>query len=217
MENASKALIMAGGVLIALLVIGMLVMFFNNLSDWQSMEQSTVETEIAAEFNKQYDVYARDVYGSELFSIASLVYDYNKRESETKGYTKVELYVEFTKDFDDTDNEYNKYFEEKTYTSSEIENQMKNLTQDRDDVKKEEINFVNEKGKKTTKTIAKLATMRTKDIEELGTPNKDYKDLVNEYNYYKTFISQIKQTVFKYEIFEYDENTGRIEKMKFYY
>ena len=35
MENASKALIMAGGVMIALLIIGSLLLMFNNLSSYQ--------------------------------------------------------------------------------------------------------------------------------------------------------------------------------------
>ena len=35
MENASKALIMAGGILIALLVLGALLLMINNLSDYQ--------------------------------------------------------------------------------------------------------------------------------------------------------------------------------------
>lgn len=38
MENASKALIMAGGILIALLVIGALVLMFNQLSYYQRTE-----------------------------------------------------------------------------------------------------------------------------------------------------------------------------------
>ena len=35
MENASKALVMAGGILIALLVIGALLLMFNQVSDYQ--------------------------------------------------------------------------------------------------------------------------------------------------------------------------------------
>ena len=53
MENASKALIMAGGVLIALLVIGLLVFFYNNLSGLQSIEQSNDDVEAITEFNKK--------------------------------------------------------------------------------------------------------------------------------------------------------------------
>ena len=39
MENASKALIMAGSVLIALIVIGVLVLAYNNLSSLKQAEE----------------------------------------------------------------------------------------------------------------------------------------------------------------------------------
>ena len=93
MENASKALIMAGGVLISLMVIGLLVLFYNNLSGMQKIKTDSETEQQATEFNKQYDVYARDVYGSEILSIANKIADYNKREADNKGYTKIELKV----------------------------------------------------------------------------------------------------------------------------
>ena len=75
MENASKALIMAGSVLIAIVVISLLVIFFGNLRGLQNTTQSVEQVEQATEFNKQYDAYARDVYGSELLSIANKIND----------------------------------------------------------------------------------------------------------------------------------------------
>ena len=45
MENASKALIMAGGILIALLVISLLVFFYNNVVDVQRINQSNEDVE----------------------------------------------------------------------------------------------------------------------------------------------------------------------------
>ena len=41
MENASKALIIAGSVLVALMVISLLVIFFNNIRDLQGIEQDS--------------------------------------------------------------------------------------------------------------------------------------------------------------------------------
>ena len=38
MENASKALLMAGSVLIALMIVGLLVFMFSNLSNYQSSD-----------------------------------------------------------------------------------------------------------------------------------------------------------------------------------
>lgn len=82
MENASKALIMAGSVLIALMIIGALLLMFNNLSNYQNTgTQSTKETQIV-EFNNQYETYNRNsVRGTELITLLFQTVDYNKRES----------------------------------------------------------------------------------------------------------------------------------------
>ena len=207
MENASKALIMAGGVLISLIIIGVLVISFNNLSEWQKIEQSGEKTEQAAEFNKQYEVYLRDVYGSELLSIASKVQDYNKRKAENKGYTKIELYVEITSDMD------NEFFNEKTYTSTMIKEEIDNLEDKIKEIGRISIESSENSG--VSRKISQLATMRTKDIEELGIKLEDYSEMVSKYNTYKTLLTQVKSKIFKYVNFEYDEYNGRIIKMKY--
>ena len=102
MENASKALIMAGSVLIALIIISLLVAFFGQLRNLQNTTDDVEKEEQVYEFNKQYDVYARNVYGSELLSLANKIIDYNKTESENDGYTKIELYITIKNDIDST-------------------------------------------------------------------------------------------------------------------
>ena len=88
MENASKALIMAGSVLIALMIIGALLLMFNNLSNYQEVgTQNTREAQVV-EFNNQYETYNRkDVRGSDLYSLLNKVVDYNRRKS-TEGTGK---------------------------------------------------------------------------------------------------------------------------------
>lgn len=82
MENASKALIMAGSVLIALMIIGALLLMFNGLSSYQQVgEQNTREAQVVA-FNNQFETYNRqDVRGSDLYSLVNRVVDYNRRKS----------------------------------------------------------------------------------------------------------------------------------------
>ncbi len=121
MENATNALMMAGSVLIALIVIGVLVLFFHNVSEWQAIEQSSEALEQAVEFNKQYDVYARNIYGSDLLSIANKVDDYNKKEADTKGYTRIELSLILREDID------KEYWKKGTYTASAIKSKMQEL------------------------------------------------------------------------------------------
>lgn len=207
MENASKALIMAGGVLIAIVVISLLVFFFNNIRDLQGIEQSSEELEQAVEFNKQYDVYARNVYGSELLSIANKIADYNKREAENKGYTKIELYVQIQNDMDST------FFKKGTYTSSTLKEEVEKLEK-----KTNEIGAISVKSttnSRVSRKISQLASMRTADIEELGIIEADYRTQLNQYNTYKTLLTEVKAKVFQYVNFEYDKNNGRITKMNY--
>lgn len=82
MENASKALIMAGSVLIALMIIGALVLMFSNLTSYQETNKNLEKSAQIAEFNAQYETYNRnDLRGSKLYSLLNKVIDYNRRES----------------------------------------------------------------------------------------------------------------------------------------
>lgn len=209
MENASKALIMAGSVLIALLVISLLVVFYNNIRNLQKTELSVEQQEKAGEFNKQYEVYQRDIYGSELLSLVNKINDYNKIEAENEGYTKIEIYVTFEKNVDST------YFSKGTYNSSTMKNKINKL-----DKKIEELGNQTIKSKKSssiTRKVSKLATMRTADIEALGFEQSDYKEQVATYNLHKSLLTQIKSQAFAYSKTDYDNNTGRITKMYYTY
>ena len=74
MENASKALIMAGSVLIALLIIGALILMFNSLSSYQKTNVEGTRSSQIVEFNNQYDTYDRkNVRGSDLYSLLNKV------------------------------------------------------------------------------------------------------------------------------------------------
>ena len=80
MENASKALIMAGSVLIALLVVGALVLMFSNLTSYQNSNEKANKDEQITKFNQEYSTYNRkDVRGNELYSLINRVVDYNSR------------------------------------------------------------------------------------------------------------------------------------------
>lgn len=82
MENATKALVMAGSILIALLIIGALLLMFNNLSSYQNTNQQNIKDAQIVEFNNQFTTYIRDdVRGNELYSLLNSVIDYNRRKT----------------------------------------------------------------------------------------------------------------------------------------
>ena len=94
MENASKALLMAGSVLLALLIISALVFLANSISNVKQLEISTEDAEKLAEFNNMIRTYDKQwLYGTELISLSNLIEDYNKRQAEYKGYDPITFKV----------------------------------------------------------------------------------------------------------------------------
>ncbi len=89
MENASKALLMAASVLIALVIIGALILMFNNLTNYQSTKTVSNREAQVIEFNNQYETYNRkNVRGSELLSLLNRAADYNRRTSSASDGSK---------------------------------------------------------------------------------------------------------------------------------
>ena len=82
MENASKAILMAGGMLLTILIVSLLVFAWNTFSNYYSQKDSIDEIDDVTEFNLQFTNYDRnDVSGYELLSLINQVIDYNMRKS----------------------------------------------------------------------------------------------------------------------------------------
>lgn len=85
MENASKALLIAGGMLIALLVIGALLLAFNQIGDYEKGKSSMVKSSQVADFNKEFGKYSGDdVKGYDLITLINKAIDFNSKEGTTK-------------------------------------------------------------------------------------------------------------------------------------
>ena len=82
MENASKALLIAGGILMVMLIIGLLAFSWSKITNFYNKDDELAEIEDVSKFNLQFTNYQRDkVYGYELISLANKVADYNMRYS----------------------------------------------------------------------------------------------------------------------------------------
>lgn len=105
MENASKALIMAGGMLLAILIVSLLVYAWSLFSKYQSSQDDLADIEDTAKFNEQFTNYQRDnVKGYDILSLANKVTDYNDRKSNAEGaqndaqYVPITIVITLTKD-----------------------------------------------------------------------------------------------------------------------
>lgn len=80
MENASKALTIAGGILIAILIIAALMTMFGSSSGMFRAEQDKKEIEQVVAFNNQYESYNKKLLrGTDVISVINKVIDNNKK------------------------------------------------------------------------------------------------------------------------------------------
>ena len=86
MENATKALVMAGAVIISVMIIATLIYASSiwGIIPQQQQESQALEQQIA--FNQQYESYYRDsLYGTDLISVLNKAIDNNEKYGVTSG------------------------------------------------------------------------------------------------------------------------------------
>lgn len=79
MENASKAIIIAGGILIGVIILSVLVIVFNSFGGAFETQGEALSVEQLEKYNRQFNTFDKSLYGSELLSLKNLLEDYNNR------------------------------------------------------------------------------------------------------------------------------------------
>lgn len=80
MDNASKALLMAGGILMAVLIIGLLGYMFTSMSGVFQSEEDIETIRDIEEYNKEYISYDRKLLrGADIYSLINKVIDRNEK------------------------------------------------------------------------------------------------------------------------------------------
>lgn len=95
MENASTALKIAGGIIIAMLVLSLIVFGIRRASRYEQQKQESVEVEQLAEFNQSLLSYENDIVsGFRMISLSNLANDNNVRfSSEIDDFVPVRIYA----------------------------------------------------------------------------------------------------------------------------
>lgn len=121
MENASKALLMAGGMLFAIIVLSILMLSYSSMTN---IQQSATEQELMEEtnkFNKSYLAFNKKaMYGTDVISVLNMALNNNRVNNVKKGDTYyVDVIFKMTKDsVQDTVYEYVLNETTSTYTST---------------------------------------------------------------------------------------------------
>ena len=87
MENASKALLIAGGVLIAILIVSVLVVTLNIVNSNQKTREKALATEQLAEFNQKYESYNKKALrGTDIITLMKMAIENNNSASSDNPY-----------------------------------------------------------------------------------------------------------------------------------
>lgn len=82
MENASKALVIAGGILLAMLTISLLFLLLSNINSSKMTEEEKLAAKQLQEFNQQWEAYNKKVlYGTDVISVLNKAMDNNSKAS----------------------------------------------------------------------------------------------------------------------------------------
>ena len=239
MENASKALLMAGGVLLGILLVSLLLYAWKTFSKYQSSDTELTNIENISKFNQQFTNYDRDdVEGYELITLANQIVDYNQRKSNLGGndekFKPIEITIDLSKGnrqvfvYNNGSNNLfttNRYYEGKSPNSSPFSKVI-------NDIKVIESTLGgSDSASKIAKSYDSIFTDST-NSEVLKKSMDKYNSLtikkINNTNLLKTNSSrstavlkyyeyiQFKRAVFKCTKLEYDEaGTGRVKIIEF--
>lgn len=215
MENASKALAIAGGVLISLLVIGALLLMFNNLSDYQKVGEQDEREAQMIEFNNQFITYLRDkVRGNEILSLMNRVVDYNTRkvENSQEQYQKIKITISGIEVDKLKYNENDEKLIETQYTQDNMNGLLRKVKELENKYQLNKISTLSSNITKVMDSQGQAENILQKGVANYGGYDRVKKDTALYYQY-----SQFKRLYFNCDnnATKYDEKTGRISEMKF--
>ena len=90
MENVSRALIIAAGVLIAIIVLSLFIAMYSRMSSISKTQEEVLKQTQLQEFNAQYEAYNKQVmYGVDVISLSNKI-DQNNLDNPRE---RIELYI----------------------------------------------------------------------------------------------------------------------------
>ena len=207
MENAAKALSIAGGVLIAVMLAVLVYYVFTHWGDSQRSSQEDIEIQKVEDFNKSYLSYEKVLYGSELLGLVNKMSDYNISDDvKYSGYSTMNLSMKIT------DRTTGNLFSYGTYNLTSISNAINT-------VMNKTVNSSKYKGQISDSQWEYLAKSSTSTkfndlCTELKIPSSINRDQLKSdaAEYYK--YVQFKRKKFKHTGTDFSDN-GRVSIMSF--
>lgn len=218
MENASRALVIAGGVLLSLIIIGVVMFAYRGITSLQKEKDISLSNEQVSKINEQIEKYTKKsvIYGSEVLSICNAIEDYSRKYPESEGYPKITAKIKIA---DGKDNDIKECFEEDEYDNIDILKAYDKAIKERDAKGK-----VTMSNRKTIEELYNLLGTGGENHDKLHSyfdlylnggkhTFKDILQLLEEYEKYKNCINTFREKKFRASV-GYSNTTGIIKKIE---
>lgn len=213
MENAAKALTMAGGVLIAIMVISALVYASSTLQVIPKAQDESEKVRQLSLFNQQYESYAKGaLYGTDLLSLLNKAIDNNDRYN-VNASDRMYIDIKFTllTNVDTTNITYKKYYDgPKKGTTEQV-----GTSSSTGKLSLTAKSYSLSKDGSTIKTfVSQILDSKEYKVTSKTTYGSDNGGKYRTYTVETPDISEFKLRIFKCEEYTYDSE-GRINSMVF--
>ncbi len=228
MENASKALLMAGGILLAILVISLLMIAVNNISDYNASSTELEAQSQLAEFNMQFTQFAQEnCKGMDVISALNKIVDYNLKKSgpgELDYSQKITITVNVS-GFNEKHSAHYLFGNTTTYTVTKQSDQLMKKIDEQRALENEygltvisalssnesslKSYYLNGNSDGMGRSVQEVIGKKVKDLEEKLKTNDGYEDLDRHAEY-----SNFKTSSFKGTVEDYYDN-GQVKSLLF--
>lgn len=209
MENASRALVIAGGVLLSLIIIGVVMFAYRGITSLQKEKDISLSNEQVSKINEQIEKYTKKsvIYGSEVLSICNAIEDYRRKYPESEGYQMITAKIKIKAN---GANNVELFFKDE-YNDEEYNDEQYNSTQ--------RLKGDYDSAIKTRDDKGKISMSNGKTIEELYDLFKTDSQKINSYydlylNGGKYNIEEILQFLEEYEKYKNCINTFREKEFR---
>lgn len=197
MENASKALLIAGGVLIAIILIGLLLTGFTIIRSNENANVKAQATKELKEFNQKFEAYNKKaLYGTDVITVMKMAIENNKKMETTVGEQYfINIVLDLTKTY--TKTKKTVYRNGTTTEETDPTNAISGENYALGDWKKDG-------------TLVMIQKVETTFGDSLTKKTENSDNTVYEYS----ALANLKKAVFKCTGVIYDDN-GRIKQLEF--
>ncbi len=206
MENASKALLIAGGILIAIITMSLIVLVFNSISGVAEEQDRKLETEQLQTFNKSYEAYDKTrMYGTDVITVINKAMYYNGGLIPNDENEPIDIKLVINQNFATTT------VKEKTYSNGDKEIGDPVPTDGTVELSAGEYSLLGSNG--TAMNADMVSFFNETPLEDEVESERDGNTIVVTYTY--SALSNFKRAIFECTGIDYSEENGRVNYMEF--